>query len=161
MLRTILFILLYLAANPLFAQNSIPTTQLTSLEGVSHSTEDIFKTGQPILLVFWATWCSHTTTGLTEIQDDYFLDWVDDHNLKVVAVATDDAKTSTRVPLVANSSGWEYEMYSDVNGDFRRAMGINNAPYLILINAKGEIIWQQNAYFEGDAEIIDAKLAKM
>ncbi|XOV65818.1 MAG: TlpA family protein disulfide reductase [Fluviicola sp.] len=159
MLRTILFILLYLAANTQFAQNSIPTTQLTSLEGLSHSTEDIFKTGQPILLVFWATWCSHTTTGLTEIQDDYFVDWVDDHNLKVVA--TDDAKTSNSFPLVANSSGWDYEMYSDINGDFRRAMGINNAPYLILFNAQGEIVWQQNAYFEGDAEIINAKLAKM
>lgn len=161
MFRISLFILFSFASSQLFAQNAIPTTQLTSLEGASHSTDDIFKTGQPILLVFWATWCSHTTTGLTEIQDDYFDDWVDDHNLKVVAVATDDAKTSTRVPLVANSSGWDYEIYTDINGDFRRAMGINNAPYLILINSLGEIVWQQNAYFEGDAEIIDAKLTKM
>jgi peroxiredoxin len=113
------------------------------------------------LLVFWATWCSHTSTGLTTIQDDYLIDWIDDYNLKIVAVSVDDSKTSNRAVTIANTNAWEFDVFIDENGDFKRAMGVNSAPYIFLIDSSGKIIWQQNAYLDGEEDRIEEKLSKL
>lgn len=137
---------------------TIPSMQLKSIDGQEKNTGDIFTSGQPVLLIFWATWCNHTSTGLTTIQDDYLVDWIDTYNLKVIAVSVDDVKTSNRAITVANTNGWEFEVYLDVNSDFRRAMGVNNAPHVFLFNSDGEVIWQQNAYMDGDEDRIEQLL---
>jgi cytochrome c biogenesis protein CcmG/thiol:disulfide interchange protein DsbE len=147
--------------NLTFSQNDIPSTQLTSMDGDNVNSDEVFAAGQPILLVFWATWCTHTSTGLTTIQDDYFDDWKEQFNIKVVAVSVDDAKSSNRVPLVANTKGWEFDIFLDLNGDLKRAMGVNNAPFVFLLDSEGKIIWQQNAYNEGDEERIEEELSKL
>lgn len=153
----ICLILIQLVPSQLNAQN-IPTMQLKSVDGQEKNTAEVFASGQPILLIFWATWCNHTSTGLTTIQDDYLIDWIDTYNLKVIAVSVDDVKTSNRAITVANTNGWDFEVYLDVNGDFRRAMGVNNAPHVFLFNSDGEVIWQQNAYMDGDEDRIEQLL---
>lgn len=140
--------------NELNAQ-TIPQMHLQSIDGQEMSTEEVFNEGQPILLVFWATWCSHTLTGLTTIQDDYLIDWVEDYNIKVIAVSVDDMKTSNRAVTLANTNAWDFDVFLDVNGDFKRAMGVNNAPHVFLLDSQGEIIWQQNAFMEGDEDRIE------
>lgn len=143
------------------SQSAIPSMQIKGIDGDEISTTEVFKEGQPILLVFWATWCSHTSTGLTTIQDDYLIDWIDDYNLKIVAVSVDDSKTSNRAVTIANTNAWEFDVFIDENGDFKRAMGVNSAPYIFLIDSSGKIIWQQNAYLDGEEDRIEEKLSKL
>jgi hypothetical protein len=40
----------------------------------------------------------------------------------------------------------------DPNGDFKRALNVNNIPHTFVVNAKGEIIWQHNSYAPGDED---------
>lgn len=143
------------------AQSDIPDLFLNSIDGEQLNTKDIFNGEQPILLVFWASWCVHTSTGLTTIQDDYLEEWQSLFNIKVVAVSVDDMKTSNRAVMVANSQGWEYDIFLDVNGDFKRAMGVNSAPHVFIIDLTGKIMWQQNVYTDGDEERIQEELFKL
>lgn len=139
---------------------TVPSMQLQAINGEEKNTSEVFSNGQSIILIFWATWCNHTLTGLTTIQDDYLEDWIEKYNVKVVAVSVDDVKTSNRAITIANSKGWDFEVFLDVNGDFRRAMGVNNAPHVFLINSDAEIVWQQNAYLDGDEDRIEELLIK-
>ena len=160
-IQIVLITLLSLTFNQVQAQSSIPQMHLKSIEGTELSTEEIFAAGQPILIVFWATWCTHTTTGLNNMQDDYLEDWINDFDLKVVVISVDDAKTSSRAITVVNGSGWDYEVYLDQNGDFRRAMVVTNAPHMVLLNNQSEIIWQKSSYLIGDEELIQEELDKL
>ena len=49
-----------------------------------------------------------------------------------------------------DGQAWDYEVYIDPNGDFRRAMNVQNVPHTFLVNGEGKIIWQHNSYSEGD-----------
>ena len=44
---------------------TIPNTTIKALDNKSVSISDVVNSEGPTLLVFWATWCSHTTEGLT------------------------------------------------------------------------------------------------
>lgn len=150
-----LLALLFLTfANQASAQ-TVPNQELESIDGEWLKTEEVFPQGQVVLIVFWATWCGHTSTGLTTIQDDYLIEWENDYDLKIVAVSVDDAKSSNRAISVANSCGWEFDTFLDQNGDFKRAMGVSSAPHLILLNAEGQIAWRQSAYMSGDETKIE------
>ncbi len=49
-----------------------------------------------------------------------------------------------------NGRGWEYEILLDPNGDFQRALNVNNVPHTFVFNGNKEIVWQHNSYTEGD-----------
>ena len=49
-----------------------------------------------------------------------------------------------------NGKGWEYDVYIDPNGDFKRALGVNNVPHTFLVDGNGNVVWQHNSYNEGD-----------
>ncbi|MDG1776146.1 MAG: TlpA disulfide reductase family protein [Crocinitomicaceae bacterium] len=154
-----IIIFLFIGQSYAFGQN-IPSVQMESIDGTRVHSEEVFPLGRPTLLVFWATWCNHTTTGLSNIQDDYLDEWQEEFDLNIVAVSVDDAKTYNRAVSVANSNGWDFDIYLDKNGDFKRAMGVNNAPHVVLINAEREVVWQQPAFMNGDEDIIQEELEK-
>jgi cytochrome c biogenesis protein CcmG/thiol:disulfide interchange protein DsbE len=52
------------------------------------------------------------------------------------------------------SKAWEYEVYLDENQDFKRAMNVGDIPHVFVLNGKGEVVWQTNAYVEGGVEIL-------
>ena len=62
----------------------------------------------------------------------------------------DDARNMSKVKPKVNSEMWEYEVYCDPNGDFKRAMGVGGVPHTFLLNSKKEIVWQHTGYKDGD-----------
>ena len=57
--------------------------------------------------------------------------------------------------------GWEFDVYVDANSDFNRVMNVNNAPFFLLLNGKGEVVWQHNSYAPGDEETIYEELLNL
>ncbi|MGB9913563.1 MAG: TlpA family protein disulfide reductase, partial [Candidatus Kapaibacteriota bacterium] len=55
----------------------------------------------------------------------------------------------------------KFEIYLDENGDFRRAMNVNNPPHSFLVNSKGEIVWEHNGYATGDEEFLYQRILKL
>jgi peroxiredoxin len=77
-------------------------------------------------------------------------DWQDETDVKIIAISIDDARNMSKVKPKVNSEMWEYEVYCDPNGDFKRAMGVGGVPHTFLLNSKKEIVWQHTGYKDGD-----------
>ncbi len=139
----------------LHAQAHLPSVDLQDLEGATINTSEWDNDGSPIVISFWATWCKPCVAELSAIHEEY-IDWIDETNVKLIAVSTDDTRNSMRVAPFVNGRGWEYEIYLDPNADFKRAMNVGNIPHTFLLNGKGEVVWQHSGYAPGDeADLYD------
>lgn len=132
------------------AQNkSVPAVDVQKLDGSTFSTGELKNNGKPIIINFWATWCSPCKRELNNISEMYE-DWQDETGVKLVAVSIDDTRNMAKVAPYVNGKAWEYDVYLDPNGDFKRALGVNNVPHTFLVDGSGQIVWQHNSYNEGD-----------
>lgn len=128
---------------------TVPSVEIKDTEGNTVDTGELDNDGKPIIISFWATWCSPCKKELNTIAEEY-ADWVDETGVKLIAVSIDDEKTKNRVVPYVDAKGWEYQVLLDPNGDFKRAMGVNNVPHTFLIDGNGNIVYSHNNYSPGD-----------
>jgi len=129
----------------------LPAVDIQTIDGKVFNTSEIQNDGKPIIVSLWATWCKPCIAELLAIADEYE-DWVDETGVKLYAIAIDDAKTSARVAPFVKGKGWDYTVLLDVNSDFKRAMNVNDVPYMCILNGKGEIVWQHTSYAPGSEQ---------
>jgi cytochrome c biogenesis protein CcmG/thiol:disulfide interchange protein DsbE len=133
------------------AQNNLPAVTIQDMKGGSFNTGGIQNNGKPIIISFWATWCKPCIAELTAIAENY-ADWKEETGVKVIAISIDDARNVAKVEPFVNGRSWEYEVYCDPNGDFKRAMSVNTVPHTFLVDGQGNIVWQHNSYNPGDED---------
>lgn len=131
--------------------NTLPNVELKTLDGQIVNTSDISNDGKPIVISFWATWCSPCKRELNNINDVYE-DWVDETGVKVIAVSIDDSRQVYKVAPYVQGRAWEFDVLLDTNGDFKRAMNVNNVPFTILMDGNGKVVYEHNNYAEGDED---------
>lgn len=146
-----LAILLSIAANPPQEKGGIPAVNIKTLEGQTFNTSAITNDGKPVIISFWATWCSPCKKELNTIAE-YYDDWVEETGVKLVAISIDDSRNVNRVAPYVNSQAWDYEVYVDQNQDFKRAMNVNNVPHTFLLDGNGKIVYSHNSYAPGDED---------
>lgn len=129
----------------------IPSVDVQNLNGTIFNTKNIENNGKPIIISFWATWCKPCIQELNAIADVYE-DWKEETGVKLVAISIDDVRNVAKVPAFVNGRGWEYEVYCDPNGDFKRALSVNSVPHTFLVDGNGNIVWQHNSYNPGDED---------
>ena len=127
----------------------IPSVDLKTLAGKSANSSKFSNDGKPMIISFWATWCSPCKKELNTIAEVYD-DWKKETGVKLIAISIDDSKSSNNVAPYVNSKGWEYESYLDVNSDFKRAMNVNMPPHTFIVDGNGNIVWQHVGFKEGD-----------
>lgn len=150
------FILIFTTA--LHAQK-IASVKLKDLKGKTYNTADLGFDG-PVVISFWATWCSPCKKELNTIHDLYE-EWQEETGVNLVAVSIDDEKTKSQVPTYVNGKAWDYLVLLDPNGDFKRAMGVNNVPHTFLIDKEGNIVYTHNNYAPGDEEKLYQEIKKL
>jgi thiol-disulfide isomerase/thioredoxin len=162
MKKLILLSILTIASFTLFSQEkrAVPSTNVKNLEGKTVNSKDFNNDGKPMIINFWATWCSPCKRELNNIADVYD-DWVEETGVKLIAISIDDARNAGKVAPYVNGKAWEYEVYIDSNQDFKRALNVNNIPHTFLVNGKGEIVWQHNSYSDGDEDELYEKVKKL
>jgi len=144
-----LFMLSLVTSSAFSQEKTIPSATVAALDGKQVNTADFSNDGKPIIINFWATWCSPCKRELNTIAELY-PEWQEETGVKLIAISIDDARSQSRVLPYINGSAWDYEVYVDTNQDFKRAMGVNNVPHTFLVNGQGEIVWQHNNYSPGD-----------
>jgi cytochrome c biogenesis protein CcmG/thiol:disulfide interchange protein DsbE len=137
----------------------LPSVSLKDMNGKSVNTSSLGLDG-PIIVSFWATWCAPCKKELNTIHDLYE-DWQEETGVTLVAVSIDDEKTKSQVPVYVNGKAWEYMVLMDPNGDFKRAMGVNNVPHTFLIDRDGNIVYSHNNYAPGDEEKLYKELLQL
>ncbi len=140
-------------------KKQLPSVQLKDMEGNVVNTAELGLDG-PIVISFWATWCSPCKRELNTIHELY-PDWQDETGVTLVAVSVDDQKTMNAVPMYVNGKAWEYIVLMDPNGDFKRAMGVNNVPHTFLIDKDGYIVYTHNNYAPGDEDHLYEEILKL
>lgn len=158
----ILSTVLSICATYIWSQNtkSVPDVDIKDLKGSTFNTKNLQNDGKPMVINFWATWCTPCKKELNNIAELYE-DWQAETGVKIIAISIDDTRNTSKVAPYVNSKSWEYEVYLDPNGDFKRAMNVNNVPHTFLVNANREIVWQHNSYSEGDEHELYEKIKKL
>ena len=127
----------------------IPAVDIKTLEGKTANSSRFSNNGKPMIISFWATWCSPCKKELNAISDVYS-DWTKETGVKLIAISIDDSKSSSKVAPYVNEKGWEYEEYLDLNSDFKRALNVNMPPHTFIVDGNGNIVWQHVGFKDGD-----------
>ena len=133
------------------ALRKIPEIQLKNLNGENVNSTGLLNKDGLTVISFWATWCKPCILELSSMKELYS-NWQKETNVKIVAVSIDDSRNNSKVGPLVNGKGWLYDIALDANGDFKRALNVNNIPHTFLLNANGEILWQHNSYAPGDED---------
>lgn len=127
----------------------LPAIDIKTTEFKNINTGTFDNGDKPLVICFWATWCKPCVEELNAIGEHYE-DWQKETGMKVIAISLDDARTMNRVGPFVNGKGWEYEVYVDPNGDFKRAMNVNNPPQSFVLSKDNDILWSHVSYAPGD-----------
>lgn len=153
------FIALIMAIN-VNAQKQMPSVKLKTLEGKIVDLKEITSKGHPVVLSFWATWCSPCKKELDAINEVYD-EWKKLYNVEVIAVTIDDARALAKVAPMVKEKGWTYTILSDVNKDVQRALNFQSVPQSYLINAQGNVVFDHTGYSPGDENELEEQLKKL
>lgn len=158
-MKKILFsVIMTLVGLTAFAQ--LPSIQLKDINGNTVDTSQLSNDGNPYVISFFATWCKPCLRELKAIND-YYPDWQDETGMKLIAVSIDEGQNVSRVKPLVDGLGFEYEVLLDPNQDFKRAMGIQDIPYLIIVDGNGNIAETRNGYTEGSESHIIEKIREL
>lgn len=150
-LITLTVVLTFLNATAQQKERKIPDVELLRLDQTKFHSSEIKNDGKPIIISFWATWCSPCKRELNTIAEVYE-EWQEETGVKLIAISIDDSRNIPKVEPYVNGVAWDFEVYLDPNSDFKRAMNVNNVPHTFLIDGDGNIVWQHNSYQPGDED---------
>ena len=142
------------------AQSKLPAVTLKSMDGKTVSTDTLSNNGKPIIIDFFATWCKPCNRELTAISEVYE-DWQEETGVKLIAVSIDQAQNINKVKPLVDNHGWPYEVLLDPNSDFKRALGRQMIPYVLIVDGDGNIVYKHNGYTEGAEEELIQKVREL
>ena len=139
----------------LTVQAQLPKVTLKDIHGKEVSTDTLSNQGRPFIIDFFATWCKPCNRELDAISEVYE-DWQQETGVKIIAVSLDQAHNINKVKPLVDNHGWDYEVLLDPNGDFKRALGIQMIPYVLIVDGQGNIVYKHNGYTDGaETELIE------
>lgn len=148
MRRFVLLASAVLLALALHAQARLPKVTLKNTDGKSVQTDTLSNNGRPVIVSFFATWCKPCNRELNAIHEVYD-DWQQETGVRLVAVSIDQAQNVNKVKPMVDEYGWTYEVLLDTNGDFKRSLGVQMIPYVLVLDGKGNIVYKHNGYADG------------
>lgn len=145
-----LVILLSLFNDPAFAKSALlaPDFKLINLEKNTVVLSSYRKLQQPVLLIFWTTWCSYCRDQLMEINDKYAK--LIKNNLKLLAVNV--GEPIGKVERFVSLRNFSYEFLLDQDTNVARSFDIRGVPTYILIDKDGYILTSDNSFPEKEID---------
>jgi thiol-disulfide isomerase/thioredoxin len=142
------------------ADERLSAVVLRDVDGKALKLSELVGNGRPVLLTFWATWCTPCKKELNNYLDLYE-DWSKDYGLQLVAVSIDDARNSAKVKSYIKGVRWPYRILLDPNEDMKRILNFQTIPYTLLYDGQGKVVYRHNSYVEGDEFVMDEKIRNL
>ena len=138
----------------------LPAVTLKTIDGQSVRMDTLTNDGKPIIIDFFATWCKPCQRELDAIAEVYG-DWQEETGVKLYAVSIDQAQNVHKVKPLVSNHGWEYEVLLDSNEELKRAFGVQNIPYVMILDGEGKIVYKHIGYTDGGEEELLYKLREL
>lgn len=142
-----IFFFISLFISPYTFSQELPSTVLKDMDGSSINLQMFTESENIVVLSFWATWCVPCINELDAISEVYE-EWVDETQVKLIAIATDDTRTKKRIRPLVNGKGWEYLVLYDDNQSLKRALNITSLPHTLVLK-NNKIIHRRTGYIPG------------
>lgn len=152
----VLVILSSLFTNFAFAKSALlaPDFELVNLKKNTVALSSYRRLQQPVLLIFWTTWCPYCRDQLMEINDKYAQLTKDNLGLLAINVGESIAKVEKFVSL----RNFSYEFLLDQNTDVARSFDIMGVPTYVLIDKDGYILSVDNSFPKKEIEgLVDTR----
>jgi peroxiredoxin len=86
-------------------------------------------------------------------MNDLLDDWREEADFEIVAVSTDDVRSSSTAKSLANSNGWgRFTLLFDKNQELKRAMNVNMVPHTFIYDKNGKMVYSHVGYTPGTEE---------
>ena len=159
-MKKLLFLMLAVMVGVSASAQSLPDVKIENQEGKVISTKSLVD-GTPMIISFWSTTCKPCIQELNAINDN-LADWLEEVDMKVVAVSVDDARTVSRARAMTKGQGWDdYVCLYDKNQDFKRAMNVSLTPHTFIVDGKGNIVYSHSGYTPGSEQELFEKIKKL
>ena len=156
-MKKLMFLMLALMVGVSASAQNLPDVKVESQEAKVISTLDLVD-GTPMIISFWSTTCKPCIMELNAINDN-LVDWLEEVDMKVVAVSVDDARTVSRARAMTKGQGWDdYVCVYDKNQDFKRAMNVSLTPHTFIVDGKGKIVYSHSGYTPGSEQELFGKI---
>ncbi len=142
------------------ASAQLPSVSLKDINGKTVDTATLSNDGRPFIISFFATWCKPCNRELSAIAEEYD-EWQEETGVKLIAVSIDQAQNINKVKPLVDNHDWPYEVLLDPNSDFKRALGIQMIPYVLIVDGKGNIVYKHNGYTDGAEQELLEKVREM
>jgi len=153
----LLFLLISCFTEWLAAQNFFSDTELRNVDGKIVKSGEIFNHNHPVVLIFWKSYDTKCCDNLENMQSAW-LSQLKDKGVRLIAVCVDCNGTWNYVKPIVYGKAWEFDVYIDVNGDFKRFMGIADVPCTLLLDKNRKIICRSQGYCTGNEEFVCEKI---
>ncbi|MBR5771428.1 MAG: TlpA family protein disulfide reductase [Alistipes sp.] len=156
-MKKLLFLMLAVMVGVGASAQSLPDVKIENQEGKVISTKSLAD-GTPMIISFWSTTCKPCIMELNAINDNLY-DWLEEVDMKVVAISVDDARTVSRARAMTKGQGWDdYVCLYDKNQDFKRAMNVSLTPHTFIVDGKGNIVYSHSGYTLGSEQELFEKI---
>ncbi|HTQ63622.1 MAG TPA: redoxin domain-containing protein [Puia sp.] len=154
--KLITLLCLILFAQVLPAQNSLSEARMKTLKGTIVPFSTATQKDSLILVCFWSTTSDASINELNAINANYDK-WKEMLSFKLMAVSVDEGQTANKVRPTVNMNEWKFEVYTDIYGDLRKALGSNNLPQQFIIK-KTRVIYEQSGFESGTENYLFQKM---
>lgn len=139
----------------------LPSVTLKDINGKTVTTDTLSNGGNPMIISFFATWCKPCNRELDAISEVYE-EWQEETGVKLVAISIDQAQNMNKVKPLVDQHEWPFEtVLLDPNGEFKRQLGIQMIPYVLIVDGQGKIVYKHNGYTDGAEEELIEKIRSM
>ena len=145
-MKKLMFLMLALFIGVSASAQTLPDVKVENQEGKVISIREVVD-GTPMIISFWSTTCKPCIMELNAINESLY-EWVEEVDMKVIAVSVDDARTLNRARSQGNN--WEDLIcVYDKNQDWKRAMNVNLTPHAFVVDGNGNIVYSHSGYTPG------------
>lgn len=134
---------------------SVQSHKLKILGGGKTSLNELIKQG-PVLLDFWATWCSPCLKEMVHLQR--FHEQYEGYGLTILTINQDDPKSLSKVRSTVKSKKFTFKVALDPNGKVAKRLNAKLMPTTILVDMDGVIRWMHQGYLPGDEIEIEKRI---
>ena len=156
-MKKFMFLMLALFVGVSASAQTLPDVKVENQEGKVISIREVVD-GTPMIISFWSTTCKPCIMELNAINESLY-EWLDEVDMKVVAVSIDDARSLSRARAMPQGQGWDdYTCVYDKNQDLKRAMNVSLTHHTFIVDGKGNIVYSHSGYTPGSEQELFEKI---